>query len=289
MNKRYLAGSVLALAVGFTACDEGLTEINKNPNEPETVAAQYILADAQVQALGGDYGTNGVWFGLYLNDIWPQHLAQIQYNDEDKYILRPQVLQNVWNSLYAGPLANLKVLQDLAATDNVPNQGAVASIMSQYVFQVLTDHWGPIPYSEALQGTAKTSPKFDLQEDVYNGMLSALATANGQIVVGGSTPFADGDLIYGGDMAKWKRLANSLRMRMAMRIVDRNPTKARSEFEAAMAAGGFASNADNAQLEWGTSINSQNPHYDLIFNQDRQDFVVSETIWASRNDGPVVG
>ena len=277
INRSILAGSVLALAVTASACDDGLTGVNRNPNEPEDVAPQYLLADAQVQGIGLDYGTHGVWFGLYLNDIWPQHLAQIQYNDEDKYILRPNVLQNVWNVQYSGPLANLAMLKN--TDEGAPNQGAVAEIMSQYIFQVLTDHWGPIPYTEALQGDSGViSPTYDTQDVIYDGMLSALTTAVSEIDPAGPTPFEDGDLIYGGDMDAWRKFANSLRMRMAMRIVDVEPGKAQEEFMAGYSAGGFESNADNAQLEWGSSINAQNAHYDVFENQDRYDFVISATI-----------
>lgn len=277
MNRSIAVGSALALAVMGTACDDGLTEVNKNPNEPEVVAPQYILADAQAQAIGLDWGTHGVWFGLYLNDIWPQHLAQIQYNDEDKYILRPNVLQNVWNVQYSGPLANLKVLKD--TDEGAPNQGAVAEILSQYIFQVLTDHWGPIPYSQALQGdSGMIAPAYDTQDVIYDGMLAALTTAVSEIEVGGATPFEDGDLIYGGDMEAWRMFANSLRMRMAMRIVDVEAGQAQTEFMAAYNAGGFESNADNAQLVWGSQIGAQNAHYDVFENQDRYDFVTSATL-----------
>src|SRR5690606_8363308 len=142
-------------------------------------------------------------------------------------------------------------------------------ILSQYIFQVLTDHWGPIPYTEALQGdTGLISPKYDTQDVIYDGMLAALTAASGQIDVGGSTPFEDGDLIYGGDMEGWRKFSNSLRMRMAMRIVDVEPGTAQSEFMAAYQAGGFTSNADNAQLVWGSAINAQNAHYDVFENQD---------------------
>lgn len=271
------AGSVLALAVMAAACDEGLTGVNENPNEPEVVAPQYLLADAQVQGIGGDYGTHGVWWGLYLNNIWPQHLAQLQYNDEDHYVLRPGVVQNVWNTQYAGPLANLKVLKD--TDEGAPNQGAVAEILSQYLFQALTDSYGPIPYTEALKGDSGViTPAYDTQDVIYPAMLDALTAAVGEIDVAGSTPFEDGDLIYGGDMEKWRKFANSLRMRLAMRMVDVDAGTAQSEFMAAYNAGGFTSNADNAVLVWGNNIGAQNPHYDYVKNQDRNDFVVSETI-----------
>lgn len=277
IHKGWVTGFALSLAVMTAACDDGLTEVNRNPNEPEQVAPQYLLADAQIQAIGEAFGTHGVWWGLYMNNIWPQHLAQLQYNDEDKYILRPNVLQSIWNTAYAGPLANLKVLKD--TDEGAPNQGAVAEILSQYVFQALTDYYGPIPYTQALKGDSGViTPEYDTQDVVYNGMLAALTDAVNEIEVGGSTPFEDGDLIYGGDMDKWRKFGNSLRMRMAMRMVDVEPGTAQSEFMAAYNAGGFTSNADNATLVWGSNINAQNPHYDYIKNQDRNDFVTSETL-----------
>lgn len=276
---------VFALALAASACDQGLTDVNVNPNDPEVVAPEYLLAGSITSSVGGDYGTHGPWMNLYMAEIWPQHLAQLKYNEEEPYHPRATANQQVWNTFYAGPLSDLADVKRIAATTGAEdtNLGAVAEILSQYDFQVLTDMFGDIPYSQALKGRGQEvvrNPAYDKQSDVYAGMLAALTRANAAITSEGkpTAAWTSGDLIYGGNMGSWKRFANSLRMRMAMRMADADAAKARTEFVAAYNAGGFKSNADNAQLVWTAAQPSQNPIYDYFYNQDRFDNVVSETL-----------
>jgi hypothetical protein len=272
---------VLAMAFAASACDQGLTDVNVNPNDPEVVAPEYLLANAITSSVGGDFGTHGPSMNLYLASIWPQHLTQVKYNEEEPYKPRTLAGQSIWNNFYSGPLADLADVKRIADDTNDPNLAAVAEVISQYDFQVLTDMFGDIPYSQALKGRGAEvvrNPAYDTQKDVYYGMLAALTAANGQITAGGAASWAAGDLVYDGNMTRWKRFANSLRMRMAMRIADVDPAKARTEFVAAYQAGGFQSNADNAELVWTAAQPSQNPIYDYFYNQDRFDNVVSETL-----------
>lgn len=280
MNIRRLwAAPALALLIGAGACDRGLTDININPNAPEAVPAENLLANAIVSGVGGAYGTNGVWSGLYLLNLWPQHLAQPVYNTEDRYVPRDAQVSGIWDVIYTGPLPDLQEVKRVAEETGNPNLHAVGEILTQYLFQYLTDIYGDIPYSEALQAPAITAPKYDAQQDVYAGMLDKLAAAAAEIDRGvTSASFAQGDLIYRGNMEKWYRFANSLRMRMAMRIADAAPQLARQHFQAAYAAGGFQSNDDNAILVWGTSVPNQNPRYDQFYNQNRRDQVVSAAL-----------
>ena len=270
------AGAAAALLVGAAACDSGLTNVNKNPNAPETVPAGTLLANAIVQGVGGTYGTQGVWSGLYLTNIWSQQAAEVQYIDEDLYAPRPTQIDGIWNSAFAGPLKDLDQVKKYASASSDARLGAVADVLMQFNYQYLTDIYGDIPYSQALKGDeGVTSPVYDTQKDVYYGMLSHLA-ADASVLTGStSASWVEGDLIYGGNITRWRKFANSLRMRMAMRIVDADPAKAQSEFVAAYNAGGFTTNADNAVLVWGASQPSQAPLYDYYFNQDRYDFVIS--------------
>jgi hypothetical protein len=151
---------------------------------------------------------------------------------------------------------------------------AVGLIMKSWTFGVMTDLWGDIPYSEALQG--KATPKYDPQEQIYDGILRDLKSASDMIQMTGGGNFATGDLIYGNDMAKWRKFSNSLRMRHAMRMSEVSPAKARAEFIAAHQAGGFTSNADNAQLVYSASAPNQNPIF--VNFQTRFDHVISATM-----------
>jgi len=286
LKKLFAAAPALALATALGACDQGLTEVNKNPNAPEVVPAQHLLAQAIVSSAGSTYGSHGVWYGLYLTNIWSQQAAEVKYNDEDRYVPRPTQLEGVWNSFYSGPLQDLEQVKEFAGTD--ANLTAVAEILTQMNFQYLTDTYGDIPYSEALRvDEGITSPKYDSQKDVYYGMLAKLAAAQGSTTGASTAAWSEGDVLYEGNMAQWRKFANSLRMRMAMRISAADPAKAQQEFVAAFNAGGFTSNADNAVIHWGTEQPSQNPIHDYYFNQDRYDFVISAAMVDSlqrRND-----
>jgi hypothetical protein len=128
---------------------------------------------------------------------------------------------------------------------------AAGLIMKSWAMQSLTDMWGDLPYSEAFQGISGgvITPKYDTQAQIYDKMLADV-TAAAAMIETGENPLGAQDLIYGGNGAKWQKFANSLRLRMAMRISDANPTKARTEFLAALAGPGgvFTSAADNAQI-----------------------------------------
>lgn len=123
----------------------------------------------------------------------------------------------------------------------------VAKILQQYVFWTITDRWGDVPYSEALQGASKTTPKYDKQEDIYKGMIASLKAA---VAAFDGTSLIQGDVIFNGNVAAWKRAANSMRMLMAIQLSKKYP-----------AAGGYAATAFTEALTDGggyISTNAQN-------------------------------
>jgi hypothetical protein len=277
-SKLFAAASALALAFGASACDSGLTEINENPNDPEVVPADNVFANGIASGVNRAFGAN---FNMTLTALWAQHMAKIQYIDEDRYDLRDQAVNNHWTGFYSVPLRDFQDVVNSGKANNRPNVEAQGLVMRSWLFQIMTDVWGDIPYSEALQGTGETriiTPKYDTQEQVYNGILADLKRAN-EIITSGQA-VANGDLIYGGDMPDWKKFANSLRLRAAMRLSQVNPTLARTEAAAAIAAGVFTSNGDNAVLSYTESAPSQSPLYlnQLGFGGSRDDHGVSATM-----------
>ena len=230
--KYTLYKSVLALTVGgFLLASAGCKKLedfgdtNKNPltsTEPITAA---LLTNA-LNNLGGvvtGTGTGGTRAGLYI-----QYFAETQYTDASSYS-EP----NSDFGLYSGPIQDLQSIinrnTDVVTAPKVlgsgsnANQIAVATILKSYFLWTLTDRWGDIPYSEALKGAANIAPKFDKQEAVYMGLLADLKSA---IPMFDNGPEAQGDIIYKGNAAKWKKLANSLRMQIALRMSKRYPTAA---------------------------------------------------------------
>jgi hypothetical protein len=268
--------SVLALLGAMTGCDEGLTGINDNPNAPTDVDAQFIASNAMESAVSRALGAN---FNLTLTALWSQQIAKVQYIDEDRYDLRDQTVNAHWEGFYAGPLVDFEVIQEKGTAAGLPNQVAVAKIMQSWTFQQMTDVWGDIPYSQALQGRADepvVTPVYDPQQDVYAGLLDELSTASSMIDPGQGT-FGAGDLIYGGDAEGWRKFANSLRLRLAMRLSEADEATARAEFTAALGAGVFESNADNATLVYAGAP-SENPIHENFHEGGRFDHVISKTM-----------
>ena len=122
-----------------------------------------------------------------------------------------------------------------------------------------------MPYSQALD-VENFTPAYDSQQAIYAGMLANLTTAVGLLDVNG-IGFGEGDLIYGNDFAAWRLFGNSLRMRLAMRLSEVDPATAQAAFVAANTAGGFASNADNAMLNY-PGAPYENPLHENYLGRD---------------------
>jgi hypothetical protein len=263
-----LAGLVLAIG----ACDEGLTEANENRNAPEDVAPEFLLPQSIRSAVEQTFGD---FFMLSHTGIWPQHLVQLQYPDEEEGLIRPGSMETFWSTFYAGALKDVQVVIDKGIGDQRPNVEAVGAIWKNWIFHVVTDVWGDVPYSEALQGEqGNASPAYDAQRDIYVALIDELAAAVGKLTVSGDG-FGGGDILYNNNVDRWRRFANSLRMRLAMRLSEEDATTARTEFVDAYNAGGFQSNADNAMLNWPGA-----PYRQPLFEnwQGRDDHGVSATM-----------
>ena len=278
MKTTYKLGPVVALALLAGACDEGLTELNKNPNAPEAVTPQLLFPQGTVAAVGLIRGAD---FDMTFTSLWAQHFAKIQYTEEDRYAIRVDAINGWFRNLYSGPLQDFRATIQQAETLKQPALTGPALVMKSWTFGAMTDTWGDIPYSEANRGTdaeINITPKYDAQKDIYAGILRDLTQAN-QVLTGVTTVYAGADPIYGGtgNAVKWQRFANSLRMRYAMRMSKADPAGARTAFVAAFGAGPMMSVADNATLTWTGDVRAnENPIFNN--NRTRDDHRVSETL-----------
>jgi hypothetical protein len=196
-----------------------------------------------------------------------------------------------FSGTYSGPLSDLQKIINLntdAATRNAQvdfgsngNQLGVAKILKAYYLWTLTDRWGPIPFSEALQGAGNFNPKYDTQEDIYFGLLDLLEEAIADFDNG---PAMQGDVLYQGDISKWKKLANTLRMFIALRMTKVYPNDgdaqnpARVAFNAAFndAAGYISDNSENLTLPFPGG-NYQNTWFTIY--DGRTDYALSLTMY----------
>ncbi len=244
---RYKILSVLAAAllVGGTGCSD-LTSINQNPNGPLDVAPPSIISNVIQSVVGGVNGVNPM--NIRGGGLWVQYYSEIQYRDEDKYIVRSGT-SGGWG-FYSGAAQDAQRMIDKGVAASVPNWSAVGRIMKSYVFSVMTDAMGDLPYSQALKGLDNLTPTYDTQKAIYDSLFADLTRAGGEIDPAG-IGFATGDIMYGGNMARWRKFANSLRLRLAVHLANApgSAAKAASEAQAAVTAGVFASDSDNAQIK----------------------------------------
>ncbi|PSL27855.1 SusD/RagB family nutrient-binding outer membrane lipoprotein [Dyadobacter jiangsuensis] len=266
-------GFVIAAAgLLLTACQDQLEETNTNPNEAIKAQPEYLLANAIKSNADLTLGSDA---SMETTTLFIQHWAKIQYTDPDKYTVSIANVQNVWTNLYSQGLTDFATLIKLGEETGNTNYQAVGLILKSWSFQLLTDLYGNIPYSEALKLNETLTPKYDSQKDVYLGLLNDLKKATELINTGGSP--ISGDLVYNGNLTKWKKFANSLRLRIALRIADKEPETAKAVVTelAKDKSALIASNDEIAQLVYLASPN-QNP-----VSRDREtrdDYRVSKSI-----------
>ncbi len=266
----------LALAAGVGACNSDLTSLNQNPNSPENAPAGAVFTNAVANAVGRWLGSG---FDLRQMEFLTQHLAEVQYPDEDRYArIRAGDTQATFTGTYNVDLEDFKQVQIKGESQNSPAVSAPAVIMQQWEYGYLTDAWGNVPYSQALKGDSGiVLPTYDAQKDIYTGMFAALTKAASDLSTPGPQSLGGADPIYGGSPTKWQKFANSLHARDAMRISYVDQATADAELKAALTGPGgvIASNADNAQLNWPGDGVYNNPWANNF--QTRDDHRMSKT------------
>ncbi|HEY9514855.1 MAG TPA: SusD/RagB family nutrient-binding outer membrane lipoprotein [Gemmatimonadaceae bacterium] len=251
------AAALIGLVAPLGACGD-LTGLNNNHNSPTDVPPGPLFTNAARGLVARFRGAN---FDLTMTSLFAEHFAKVQYVDEDQYNLRTQTIDTHFGSPYSGELKDLEVVADKGMESGKADVYGPARIMQTWAFDIMTDTWGDIPYSQALKGDKEDGsilPAYDPQQEIYNGFFTVLQSAATDLESATSSSLGGADPIYNGDPAQWQKFANSLHARLALRIVNADPAKANAELTAAFAAPGglMLSNDDNAKLVWpGDGIN----------------------------------
>jgi hypothetical protein len=254
--------ALCGLALAVSACNnDKLTNVNKNPNAPGSVQASLLFPTAAVASIRIIRGTIEITPSAFVH--WPQYAAEYQYPEISYYQFRPTTADGWFNTYYTGPLQDLAQALHQTKAANLPNQTGPILVVRAFDFSTMTGFWGDIPFSQANQGDTKViTPVYDKQQVVYDSLLKNLADVNTMMTASAGAGFGAQDPLYGGNITKWKKFANSLRARLAMNLSKVDANRARTELAAAVAAGGFASNADNAQISWPGDGTNNNPWWD---------------------------
>ncbi|MFK8006787.1 MAG: SusD/RagB family nutrient-binding outer membrane lipoprotein [Saprospiraceae bacterium] len=253
--KKYKSLFILFSILIFSTCTKDFGEINTNPNptEPDSIDPKlqfsYILNKASSESFEQ-------WRGnlMYCSE-WVQHLSGDW--EPDRYNTTDESWLNAWwNSTY------LRVGKDVIDLINTTEAGSniqsMAIIFKVYFFQKLTDMHGDIPYSEANQGAVFAKPKYDTQQNIYNSFINELKTAINNLDAG-KDDVGTADLLYDGDISKWKKFGNSVLLRIAMRISNVDPDLAKETGKLALENGVMMSNDDMAYITFsGSNPNGKN-------------------------------
>ncbi len=261
---------VTALLLLCTGCKKDFESINTDPNAVIGTNEDYayLLTNAEITMSGNTDGNDYEdWRGnLIYASCMIQHLSSTTgYWDGDKYFNNPGYLSAYWDMDFgpqqngsnplqntnSAPIQNIVEVVYHTKTDTArKNLYNIARIFKAFSFQRLTDMYGDIPYSQAGLGyiSGITKPVYDKQQDIYTDLLNELDQAASGLDA--SAPASSGpgaaDLIYGGDVTKWKKFAYSEMVRVAMRLSKVDPNTAATWVAKAAAGGTFAGNADNA-------------------------------------------
>lgn len=274
---------VLTLVLTFsviTSCTDSFEEINTDPNEPLVVPAENLFTQGQFRL------SNLIW-GRALNFefgmLMVQHFSQNEYAEDSRYNQTSASFTGLWRTFYSRSLNDLVETQKIVEADEVlsaevkNNQLAQIMILKALAFQVITDFWGDVPYTEAFQPEEFPNPAYDTQESIYSSLIETIDQAI-SLINTSAAGFSGGDVMYGGDMTQWGKFANSLKIRIAMRMVESNATVAAEAVSEAFASslGVISSNDENALFAFQTDQRIANPFFvDAI---TRDDFCVSQIL-----------
>lgn len=282
-NKLFLFIGILFALVACDPSDFG--DLNVDPRQvkeaPTPTLLTYSLQKMPYVAFNTPDRNEAGLETNYLN-FFAQYLSEGPYPAGSLYSTR-----NLgWSDWYTGPLYNLQTIINLNNEENAlatgvgygskNNQLAVARILKAYYFWFLTDIYGDIPYSQALKGTEELKPAYDSQESIYTDLFKELTEAQAQI--NETEEAISGDILFSGDMAMWKKFANTTRLFMSLRLIKRDPAKAQAEFTAAINSGVLEAGENVTYQFIGGDPNNWNPWFEDYNNDNRNDYAISNTL-----------
>lgn len=261
-----------AAIIILAGCDDFL-DINNDPNNPVRAELTALLPYTQATLFGSyGFGTAGVSDIL---EVYAHHTVQRGNHDDYKIQANEFALREAWEKSYTVILPDLNQIIKQGAEENRPVYTGIAKLLKAQLMTFVVDLWGDMPYTEAGDPVAFKFPHYDDDMAIYAAMFDLIESAMVDLNAGGVTPAAD-DLIYGGDVDKWVRYGNSLKLNMYNKVrltslYDGNDVAALS------AAPLIEGPADDFELDYGTSITpeNRNPAFIREYTQNSPQYYIS--------------
>jgi hypothetical protein len=274
-------GVLATVAWWAGACDKFDLDVNTDPNNPSTITKpNLLLTNIEYTLMDGLAGG--------LNDA--QHGFMGMQTSFDDWNVPATSWNFTWNRMYATTLKDIEGLIEATVADEAagraenPHYLGIAQVLKAYAYTTMVDLFGDVPFSQANQGDADVSirnPQFDDDADVYRDCKALLAEGIANLSKASGVK-VDGDVIYAGDINKWKAFANSLKLKMAMttRLVD--PASAKTEIESIITAGGLIGTAaQDFQIQFGKTITPdyRHPWYTGIYTGGEFTYLSSQMMY----------
>jgi hypothetical protein len=279
--KKILITVLSIIALVSCQSDDAYENLNRDPKNPTQVDAGFLF-NAATKSLYDQMTSTNVNTNIFR--MLGQHWTETTYTDEANYDFNTRnIPANHWSEMYRDVLLDLTTAKEVVSADanltqaEKDSRNAQAEVLMIYTWAQLVETYGDIPYSQALNAGEYVLPVYDDAATIYSDLLSRLTAAIPSI---SGTGFGSSDPIYGGDATSWKKFANSLLLRMGLRVIDAPgmASAAQSAITAAVSGGVFTSNDDNAALVYESATPNTNPLWVDLVQSGRSDFVAANTI-----------
>jgi len=276
LRKTYILAGLLT---GLAGCQQFL-DVNITPNNPTVVTPAVLLPTVQAAAAFANANELNRFAAVAVQQLYG---ANGTPSATDIYVTTGSDFNNQWQAeIYNGALINAQKMIELGDANNgaAKAYSGIGKLMKAYAFSIATDAWGDVPYSQALQGEAFSQPRLDKQEDIYKGNTSAgiqslfdlvreglrdldgltISATTGRVTVGAG-PTTD-DIIFGGNILRWRQAGNTLLLKFANTISRKEPELAKTVINEVLTRNVFIkTNADDMNVAFGSAVNSQDPRF----------------------------
>lgn len=253
--------SILTVVLLLTSCEDTF-DINRDPDSlsADQIANSTILP-AGIAGLAGVQGSYYALIGGFWSQFWTQNPTSSQYKTIDAYSIGTNDYNGAWTAMYDA-LNDIRTVKTKSLAEGNWNYYLIATTLEVQGSQIMVDLYGDIPYSEA-NNVAFLQPKFETSEEVYNLMIADLKMALSKNLSAsvGETPGND-DFIFGGDMTNWTKYANTLLLKLHMRLTEVNPTLAESGIKGLINSGAEFLDVDASMTQFEDAPDRSNPLYE---------------------------
>ncbi|WP_069660073.1 SusD/RagB family nutrient-binding outer membrane lipoprotein [Arcticibacter eurypsychrophilus] len=257
---------IIAALIGSSGCKK-ILDINEDPNNPgvENATPEVLFPSAVMSSAGMIGGQLAIVGGIW-SQYWANSAGSSQYRSIDGYNLTgsSEEVNYPYQQLYAGALSNYQLAITKSVERNDWRYNLMATVMKAYTYEVLVDLYDQVPYSEALQGGANLQPKFDDGYTIYTSLLTEIDAALAHDYSNEFTPLQKTtDFVFAGNMDNWVKFANTLKLKMYLRMVNAKPAEARAGIQKLYADGAEFLDADAGVNVFTDSPDRSNPFYEF--------------------------